>query len=164
MIIGLTGHTNGFGPYIKKHFESNGHTVIGFSRSNGYDIKSTKSVDKMLDHKFDVMINNAVDMNGQSKVLSRCCNRQQQVISIGSRITDLRSECISEQYRAEYTAKMMLLNTYGTIKWGQYISWGYHTGGITDCYPELEDHTTITQALQQLYHICAIVTMREILE
>jgi hypothetical protein len=156
MIIGLTGHTNGFGPYIKKHFENNGHTVIGFSRSNGYDIKSTKSVDKMLDHKFDVMINNAVDVNGQSEVLSRCCNRQRQVVSIGSRITCIRSECISEQYRVEYTAKVMLLNTYRTLQWGHYISWGYHISSITEDFPELEDRTTITDAMQQLYDICCI--------
>jgi len=154
MIIGLTGHTKGFGPYIKKHFENNGHTVIGFSRSNGYDIKSTKSIDKMLDHAFDVMINNAVDMNGQSEVLYRCCHRQQEVISIGSHITDIRSDCIPEQYRAEHTAKMMLLDTHRTIHWGQYVSWGYHASSITEDFPELEDHTTITQALHQLYDIC----------
>ena len=39
MKIALTGHTNGLGAEILKYFSSN-HSILGFSRSNGYDIKS----------------------------------------------------------------------------------------------------------------------------
>ena len=39
MKIAITGHTKGLGAEITKHFEKE-HEVIGFSRTNGYDIKS----------------------------------------------------------------------------------------------------------------------------
>jgi nucleoside-diphosphate-sugar epimerase len=39
MKIALTGHTKGLGAEISKYFEPT-HSVLGFSRTNGYDIKS----------------------------------------------------------------------------------------------------------------------------
>ena len=58
MKIALTGHTKGLGAEISKHLEST-HTVIGFSRSNGYDIKSPLDRRKILkaSAEADVLIN-----------------------------------------------------------------------------------------------------------
>ena len=38
MNIGITGHTKGLGHAFFKLFKSQGHEVVGFSRSNGHDI------------------------------------------------------------------------------------------------------------------------------
>jgi short-subunit dehydrogenase len=61
MNIAITGHTKGLGAELVKRFEEKGHSVIGFSRSNGYDI--SKVVDQVNIIKqaseCDVFINNA---------------------------------------------------------------------------------------------------------
>ena len=54
MKIAITGHTSGLGKYLYDNFED----TIGFSRSNGYDIKNYKDIVKELD-EVDVFINNA---------------------------------------------------------------------------------------------------------
>ena len=56
--IAITGHTKGLGAEIFKHLEST-HTVIGFSRSNGYDIKSPLDRRKLLKASMDadVLVN-----------------------------------------------------------------------------------------------------------
>lgn len=58
MIIALTGHTKGLGAEIFKHFAIN-HSVLGFSRSNGHDIKSPADRKKILQasEDADVLIN-----------------------------------------------------------------------------------------------------------
>ena len=38
MRIAITGHTKGLGLAIYNHFVAHGHTVLGFSRSNGYSL------------------------------------------------------------------------------------------------------------------------------
>jgi NADP-dependent 3-hydroxy acid dehydrogenase YdfG len=59
MKIAITGHSKGIGQALTNHFESQGHTVLGFSRINGWDINthSEKIVEESLD--CDVFINNA---------------------------------------------------------------------------------------------------------
>ena len=58
MKIALTGHTKGLGAEIFKNFSSE-HSVLGFSRSNGYDIKSAIDRKKILKASLeaDVLIN-----------------------------------------------------------------------------------------------------------
>ena len=61
MIVAITGHTRGLGAELKKRFEAKRHTVVGFSRSNGFDI--SKEADRVTLIKqaaeCDVFINNA---------------------------------------------------------------------------------------------------------
>jgi hypothetical protein len=59
MKIVITGHTQGLGLAFFRHFSS--HNVIGFSRSNGYNIASPVARDKILDaiKDADIFINNA---------------------------------------------------------------------------------------------------------
>ena len=56
MIIGITGHTKGLGKAIYDTLKAS-HTIIGFSRTNGYNIQSpNKIIDCLKD--CDVFINN----------------------------------------------------------------------------------------------------------
>ena len=61
MKVAITGHTKGLGAELAKRFEMGGHTVVGFSRSNGFDI--SKEVDRVAIVKqaadCDVFVNNA---------------------------------------------------------------------------------------------------------
>jgi hypothetical protein len=59
MKIAITGHTQGLGKAFFNHFQS--HIVIGFSRSNGYNIADLNSRSRILDKikDVDMFINNA---------------------------------------------------------------------------------------------------------
>lgn len=49
MRIAVTGHTKGLGAEFKTHYESLGHTVLGFSRRNGYDLRNWAKLQSMLE-------------------------------------------------------------------------------------------------------------------
>jgi short-subunit dehydrogenase involved in D-alanine esterification of teichoic acids len=64
MKIGITGHSDGIGNDIYLNLIKE-YDVIGFSRSNGYDIKNTDKIIEQLDN-CDVFINNAYEKNYQT--------------------------------------------------------------------------------------------------
>lgn len=61
MKIAITGHTSGIGKAVANEFSSHGHEIIGFSRSNGYDISISKDRHKIITEckDADIFINNA---------------------------------------------------------------------------------------------------------
>lgn len=61
MKIAVTGHTKGIGKAIADLYKDQETTVIGFSRSNGYDISSAETINKIITQSIDcdVFINNA---------------------------------------------------------------------------------------------------------
>ena len=64
MKIGITGHTKGLGLIVYNRLNST-HNVIGFSRTNGYDVQSSnKIIEKLND--CDVFINNVYYQTTQS--------------------------------------------------------------------------------------------------
>lgn len=75
MKIGITGHTKGLGKAFADMFESQGHTVVGFSRANGYDI--TEKLDDIIEEvaDFDMFINNAYAYWAQGELLKRLVAR-----------------------------------------------------------------------------------------
>lgn len=58
MKIAITGHTKGLGLEFAKLLEERGHTVKGFSRSNGHDLRNWSKMQKMLTeiNEFDMLI------------------------------------------------------------------------------------------------------------
>jgi len=70
MKIAITGHTKGIGKALSEVFGQD-HEIIGFSRSNGYDITKQEIVDKII-HEIkdcDVFINNAYAPDNQTQLL-----------------------------------------------------------------------------------------------
>jgi NAD(P)-dependent dehydrogenase (short-subunit alcohol dehydrogenase family) len=59
--VAITGHTKGLGKFMHDAFVADGHTVIGFSRSTGYNIKNKDDRDRIILESKDcnVFINNA---------------------------------------------------------------------------------------------------------
>lgn len=68
MKVAITGHTRGLGLALFKHFSA--HDVIGFSRSNGYDIADPISRSKILEQlaDADIFINNAYNNYDDSQL------------------------------------------------------------------------------------------------
>lgn len=67
--IAITGHTKGIGKAIKERFEEK-YQIIGFSRSNGYDIAKGEDIDRIIDESLDceIFINNAYHFDQQNKI------------------------------------------------------------------------------------------------
>lgn len=72
MKIAITGHTKGIGKCLHDSLISTGHQVIGFSRSNGYDIQNSVSRNQILDQidHCDIFINNAWAEYAQTTILN----------------------------------------------------------------------------------------------
>jgi len=90
MKIAITGHTNGIGQAIYARLV-NTNSLLGLSRSNGYDISNVnRIIETVKDH--DVFINNAYHDLCQEQLLLRLhtlwCNQQKLIINIGSAVTD----------------------------------------------------------------------------
>jgi short-subunit dehydrogenase len=75
--IGITGHTKGIGKAIFDRFLKSDHNVVGFSRSNGYDISDMSIQNKILIEceNLDIFINNAYYPTAQTRLLTNFINQ-----------------------------------------------------------------------------------------
>lgn len=69
MKVAITGHTDGLGLACANLYYQHGYTVVGLSRSNGYDINHTSCIINAV-KECDVFINNAYNGNNQSILLN----------------------------------------------------------------------------------------------
>ena len=69
--IALTGHTRGIGKALADIFTAQGYDVVGYSKSNGYDIGDQSTRSNVLEQtkNFDIFINNAYHPVGQTALL-----------------------------------------------------------------------------------------------
>jgi NAD(P)-dependent dehydrogenase (short-subunit alcohol dehydrogenase family) len=97
MKVAITGHTRGIGLAIATYFQENGHEVLGFSKSTGYDISSSEIRDQIaeLSNDCDIFVNNAFVMDEENsqfemlKVITRKWTGQNKtIINISSRSGD----------------------------------------------------------------------------
>jgi len=90
MKIVITGHTSGIGKALYDLMTEQGHTVVGLSRSNGFDL--SKNIDMFLLKDWDIYINNAQYEFKQTELLYKLFeenkNRDCQIINIGSVSSD----------------------------------------------------------------------------
>lgn len=84
MKIAITGHTTGLGKFLFDYYTSQNHEVIGFSRTNGYDINT--DIDKIVNESKDVdlFINNAYSGIQQSILTKRLLDIVKFVVVSGS--------------------------------------------------------------------------------
>jgi short-subunit dehydrogenase len=69
--IAIIGHTKGIGKAVASLYKNNGYEVMGFSRSNGYDIAKdqTKIIDAL--HDCDLVVLNAYSGTAQFEMLKK---------------------------------------------------------------------------------------------
>lgn len=89
MKIAITGHTKGIGKALYDHFQTNGHEVLGFSRSNGFELPRDYMTVIAEAKECDVFVNNAYAGNAQALILTQICqfdwaNQEKHIINIGS--------------------------------------------------------------------------------
>jgi len=92
MKIAITGHTKGLGAELVKLLEPD-HEIMGFSRTNGYDIEQPGTIDRIVSNvsDCDIFINSAkcwwsqIDMF--SKLLLDWQGKKKRIINIGSHVT-----------------------------------------------------------------------------
>jgi len=97
MKIAITGHTAGIGQALAAVYQHHGHEVMGFSRSNGYDIRCADRRSAIIQacRDADVFVNNARGSPGdefaQVKLLFEIWQawqaQQRQIINISSSLT-----------------------------------------------------------------------------
>ena len=106
MNIAITGHTSGIGKSIFDELQFNGHTVIGYSLDNGYDIGNNDVRNKIInDNKdADIFINNAYHFTGQIILLKEFIriwkNQNKLIINIGSLVDENTPEVQDLKYVA----------------------------------------------------------------
>ncbi len=162
MKVALTGHSGAIGSEIVKLLGE--ENVIGFSRSNGYDIR--KSPDEIILASFDcdVFINLANDGFASTELLIELYNdwrdEPKQIINVGSAIADYYDMRIElAQYAAEkaalkHTAK--IFNHDNSLCLCRYVSFGYiDTPKMRAKYPEAHDLMTTEEAAKI---ICSLIT------
>ena len=91
MKIALTGHTRGIGAEILKLLVGEGHEVIGFSRTNGYNVMRPKNIVKDA-LECDVLINNAWQPDAQPRLLylmyEAWANQPKHIVNLSSTAGD----------------------------------------------------------------------------
>jgi NAD(P)-dependent dehydrogenase (short-subunit alcohol dehydrogenase family) len=91
--IAITGHSKGIGKALADLLTSQGHTVIGFSRSNGYNIRYLAIRNSIIEQSSDcdVFINNAYSYGAQTELLKTLIplweGTNKFIINIGSKVT-----------------------------------------------------------------------------
>ena len=163
MIYGITGHTYGFGKYISDRLIADGHSVIGISRSTGFDLTDTSNSMNAVQHlsECDVIINNSSAGHLQSFFLLQLYSEYRMsnkiIINVGSWITRVSDHLIHAEDMDHYEDKVTLqvisndINKKNKAIKSVYLTWGFHLGNpILDRYPQLQDTTTVHQAVDQL--------------
>lgn len=114
MKIIVTGHTKGLGKAIYEHYVNLGHEVIGFSRSNGYDVNDPEIKTEIINaaKASNIFFNNVHSGLSQVDFLNRLHNATT-IITSGSMAADLRglNEYAREKLTIENTHKQLAKTT-----------------------------------------------------
>jgi hypothetical protein len=84
----ITGHTRGLGKFLYNHFISRGWVVIGFSRSNGYDIEQDVTKIADLVKGCHLFINNSYANGCQKELLDLTFGHVNKTVVFGSVAAD----------------------------------------------------------------------------
>jgi len=124
MRIAITGHSKGLGEALFE-FLSQKHKIIGFCRSNGYDIKSPSDRKKIIKESkdCDIFINLVHNYYHQTDLLFELHKSwkglQKYIINIGTSVVDDENFGLSDYQMSEYKVqKTTLVDIITTLKKG----------------------------------------------
>jgi hypothetical protein len=153
MKIAITGHTQGIG---KRAYDRLCPDIIGFSRSNGYDITNPTDRERIIEESnhCDIFINNATAEFGQTLLFLELFNNWQYqnktIINVGSRIAEIKILPKDRQDLLKYQAEKLILKEMSyrisgvcTVKyrWFAYVG----TEKILKKYPHFTETDYITE-------------------
>jgi len=145
LTIGLTGHTNGFGKYIKAECERKGHEVLGFSTTNGYHFP--EDIHKIFEHKLDIVINNTEFSTTQVNIALLAHSKGIKCINIGSKITEAK---VAKKYYSMKNNKLAL-KMFSENNKQKYLTWGFTKGHwILKENPNLLETISVSQAAKEV--------------
>lgn len=128
--LALTGHTRGLGEVIHRYLTHKGHRVLGFSTTNGYDLRNYSQVSRMIDcvQGSDWFINCAKPDYAQSQILYRlmASGFSGKVLNIGSPVVHQQPGWTDLGLLEYVTQKVALHHAHGmlnTLYPGQLIMW-----------------------------------------
>jgi hypothetical protein len=138
--IAVTGHTAGLGKAFFDHYQNLGHSVSGYSRQNGFDLRDWATIQKFLDvtENFDLLISNAKPDFFQTILLYELCRRDKKVskiISIGSCIVNFElPQSVEIGINLYKTQKLSLQNAHQqlTRKYKNFNSFLIHPAHLYD--------------------------------
>jgi short-subunit dehydrogenase len=120
MNIAITGHTSGIGLAFYNKFIQLGHTVSGFSRSNGYDISTISSSEFS---QYDLFVNNAYHPIGQNRLLRELLTlwegTDKCILNISSNIVNVHTpmpDAIIEYQIVKHLANKIVNDYKGSVK------------------------------------------------
>ena len=147
LTIGITGHTRGFGKHIKEACEKQGHKVIGFSTTNGYNFPN--DIDEIFKHQCDVIINNTEFSTTQLNIALLAHYKGVKCINIGSKITEAK---VDKQFYSMKNNKLAL-KMFSENNGQKYLTWGFTKGHwILKDNPHLLENIEIDDAVKEVIH------------
>ena len=153
MRIAITGHTSGIGKCAYTRLTPN---IIGFSRSNGYNINNPLDRQRIINesNNCDIFINNAAAGFGQTELFIELFKEWQTqdklIINVGSRIAEIKSLPEHRYELLHYQASKLILKEMSTkvigrckvkYKWFGYVG----TENILKKYPHFTANDYITE-------------------
>jgi len=167
MKIGITGHSDSLGKGLFDFLRKN-HEVIGFSRSNGYDLKNYKNIlTDVVD--LDVFINNTYHPNLQQKIFEELFdlwkyenktifNVLTSAIFNDGSFADYRENKLNlqkstlERINTNLDKKVRIVNLYpNTLEHNKRV--GYNKITFSEVYRIIEFQLSLPQSLE-LTHLC----------
>jgi predicted solute-binding protein len=141
--------------------------IVGFSRTNGYDINDFKSRKKIIEESYDadIFINNAQNKFGQTMMFLDLWEvwknkREKTIINVGSRIADIKYLPPQSQNLIKYQAEKVLLKEMSSrvlsICRVKYVSFGYvGTEKILEKYPNMspDNYISVDEAADIILNI-----------
>jgi hypothetical protein len=156
MKIAITGHTSGIGLALYNHL-SKDNSVIGFSKSTGYDIITEIDRSRIIESSFDcdIFINNAPAEFGQTMLFLELFKKwhddsNKTIINVGSRIAEIKSLPLKRYDLLKYQAEKLILKEMSNrvqgkckvkYKWFGYVG----TEKILKKYPNFTKSDYITE-------------------
>jgi len=133
MKYAITGHTSGIGQTIYDRLSPN---IVGFSRTNGYDISKTDDRARIISEvaDCDVFINNADDGKGSQLLLftelfASWKDQSKKIINVGSQISEValaHNHQLIEYKKHKVALKLASMKSVGVCevkyKWFGYVS------------------------------------------
>ena len=125
-IVAITGHTSGIGKAMSEYFTAKDYYVIGFSRSNGYDISIEYDRLRIVEESksADIFVNNAynfkTDDTGQTLLLKSMTREWQDqsklIINISSIGGDFANNGVKYNVNKAHQDSHMKITSHTTTK------------------------------------------------